>query len=309
MYYLFWGTVNVLGLVFSILLILSYGYYAIADKHAAGIKLRNTYFSHIEANRKVLNQFESQFYNYSLKRAKPQTSAEEKQEKQDAGEEVNQKEPDFNHECARLNLWPLIQEGKLDHPVLYELAAKLIRTFYQPLFPKEKRFEYEFLDHLLSSAKKSNQNEKVFALEKVMLLDPEMQKIYYKMLKGTKRWNLDAAIGFPPLGEYVTAELSQGKICLFHAHPDLLTVIFNPKMAWKLYSEIHKQDGSLLTKELIEKIGSETHTFAIDPKLIDLLQLSGYLDHKDQKMTFAADVGGLHLRKKISLESYPNPKK
>ncbi|MBX7066501.1 MAG: hypothetical protein K1X28_04665 [Parachlamydiales bacterium] len=294
---------NVLGLVFSVLLILSYGYYALLDKHAAGIKLRNAYLSHYEANRKVLNQYESQFYNHALKRAKTQTRSEEMQERQEAGEEINEKEPELNRECARLNLWPLIQEGKEAHPVLYELAAKLILTFYEPLHPEEKRFEYRFLNLLLASAKKSVQDEKKFALEKIVLLDPEMQKIYYKMLRGTKKWDLREKTGYPPFSEYVKAEPSQEKICIFHAHPDLLTVIFNPKMAWKLHTEIHRQDGSPLTRELLERIAGETHIFTIDQKLLDLLQLSGYQNHEDQKKTFIADVGGVSLRKKLSLDN------
>lgn len=289
---------NILGLVFSILLILSYGYYAVLDKHAAGIKLRNTYLSHYEANRKVLNQFESQFYNHSLHPKKNLPVKEKTEEEKFAGEEINEKEPKFNRECARINLWPLIHEGREAHPLLYELAAKLIRTFYGPLNPEEKRFEYRFLNLLLASAKKSEQD--AFSLEKVVLPDPEMQRIYYKMLKGTKKWDLREEIGYPPFTEYVKAEPADEKICIFHAHPDLLTVVFNPKIAWKLHGELHKEGGPVLTRELIERIASETHTFSIDNALFELLELKDYLKHQDQKTTFVADVGGVLLRKKLS---------
>lgn len=289
---------NVLGLVFSLLLILSYGYYAVIDKYAAGIKLRNTYLSHYQANRKVLNQFESQFYNHSLHPMKNLPHKEKTEEEQYAGEEINEKEPKLNRECARINLWPLIHEGREAHPLLYELAAKMIRTFYGPLNPGKKRFEYEFLDHLLASAKKSEQEG--FSLEKVALSDPEMQRVYYKMLKGTKKWDLREEIGYPPFTEYVKAEPSQEKICIFHAHPDLLTVVFNPKIAWKLHGELHKEGGPVLTWELIERVASETHTFSLDSKLQELLDLKDYLNHKDQKKTFVADVGGVLLRKKLS---------
>ncbi|MDE3047541.1 MAG: hypothetical protein KGI83_04245, partial [Verrucomicrobiota bacterium] len=218
-----------------------------------------------------------------------------------AGETINEKEPCLNRECARLNLWPLIQEGRETHPILYETAARLIRTFYDPLNPGKKRFEYHLLNLLLASAKQTVQNEGTCALEKVLLPDPDMQKIYYKMLKGTKKWDLRNSLGYPPLTEYVKVDRSDTKICVFHAHPDLLTVLFNPKLAWKLYDEIHRQDGPVLTQTLVERIASETHTFAIDPELFRYLQLTNYLDHKDHKMTFVADVGEVSLRKKLTI--------
>jgi hypothetical protein len=60
---------NVLGLVFSILLILSYGFYACWDKHTAASRLRNTYVAYQQVNRKILNSFESSVYeNFGYKR-------------------------------------------------------------------------------------------------------------------------------------------------------------------------------------------------------------------------------------------------
>lgn len=295
---------NILGLVFSILLILSYGYYALWDKHVAGIKLRNTYTSHQQANREIVNQYESAFYN-GLRGAKSAPSSEKpgkkKTEKEPKTENETEKTVEFNKECARLNLWPLIQEGREDHLLLYELAAKLIRTFYGPLNTGEKRFEYEFLNVLLVSAKKAVQEKEFFSLEKISLLDPKFQKVYYKMLKGTKKWDLREEVGYPPLLDYVKAEPLEGKICLFHAHPDMITVIFNSKFAKKFYDEIHKKDGSPLTEELIKRLASENRIISLDPDLFKLLQLNGYFGHEEKKTTFVADEGGVLLRKKLSL--------
>lgn len=296
---------NILGLVFSILLILSYGYYACWDKQGTSSKLRNTYTAHEQVSRKILNSFESQVYA-ALGRA-PSTPKKEKASKVETEpeelEEPTEKIPGLNRECARINLWPLIQEGREKNDVLYELAAKLIRTFYGSLEREEKQFEYYFLDVLIDSAKAASQNQDPFSLEKVSLLDPNLQRTYYKMLKGTKHWDLRNGIGYPPLLDYVKAAPSTEKICVFHAHPDLITVLFNEKIARKLYAEIHRKDPSALTKELIEKVSAEMHQFSVDTDLLNLLQL-GHPDHKEHKKVFTAEdtKSDVALRKNIYLE-------
>ncbi len=287
---------NLLGLVFSILLILSYGYYAIWDKHMTGIRLRNTFTSHNQAARNLINQFESEIY-HGIRVPKKESSSIRGTQKSQEEEKVPKENPAFNRACARLNLWQLFQEGRENHPQLYELAAKLIRTFYGSM-NQEKRFEYHLLDALISSAKKTQQ----FSLEKIALDDPDMQKMYYRMLKGTKIWDLLRNVGYPPLLEYVKAEPSQEKICIFHSHPDMLRVLFNPKIAEKLYSEIHKEEGPPLTRELIERLASEAHVIRIDPDFFELLTLTGYLQHEEKKKIFIASEGDVHLRKNFSLQ-------
>ncbi|MGB7979035.1 MAG: hypothetical protein WCF19_07770 [Chlamydiales bacterium] len=297
---------NVLGLVFSILMILSYSFYACWDKHVASSRLRNTYAAHQQASRKILNSYESEVYaklgkkNSSTRKGRPPKEEVEPDDSEIEGQK--EKKPDPNHPCARINLWPLIHEGRAAHPQLYDLAVKLIRTFYGALSSGEKHFESRFLDLLLASAKESLEETESFSLEKIVLIDPDFQRIYYKMLKGTKHWDLRGEIGYPPLLEYVKAEPSTDKICVFHAHPDLITVLFNEKLAWRLYGEIHRKGGPALTSALIERISAESHHISIDFKLIELLEL-GRPNHSGQKQTFVAEEGkgDVSLRKNIAL--------
>ncbi len=295
-------------------MILSYGHYAFLDKQTAAVRLSKTYAANQEANRDILNQYESAFYNKSCKgvkvpkkerdpasakKGKPEKTDEEK----DGEEEEQQKISPFNQECARINLWPLIQEGKESHPVLYELTARLIRAFYSPLFTGEKRFEYRLLDILLSSAKATLQEEGTLSFEKIPLLKSDLQRIYYKMLKGTKRWDLKENRGYPPLLDYIKADPSQDKICLFHGNLDLLVALFDRKMGEKVYAEAHKPKASPLTKELIEHLSSEMHQISIDPDLLLLLQFGKHYP-KNQKQPFVAEdaKSNVYLRKNISIE-------
>lgn len=123
------------------------------------------------------------------------------------------------------------------------------------------------------------------------------------MLKGTKYWSLADKRGYPTLLDYVKIEDQEQKICLFHAHTDLIAAIFNPDIAIRLYEEIHKEDAPLLTKELVERICSEKHLIAVDAELFNLLEL-GNPHHEEFKKTFLAkdDSSGVCLRKQIYLK-------
>jgi hypothetical protein len=296
---------NVLGLVFSILLILSYGFYACWDKQTATSRLRNTYTSYQQVNRKILNSFESQVYKgLGEVRSAPKVEEHEEVYQPEDTPPVSDKEPGINRICSKINIWPLIQEGRENHPALYELSAKLIRTFYGSLQTGEKRFEYHFLDVLIASTKAALQEDRPFSLEKVALTKPDLQRIYYKMLRGTKHWDLIEGLGYPPLQDYLKAEASDDKICISHANPDLLTVLFNSKIAWKLYAEIHQKSAPALTLELIEKVCAEMHQISVDKDLMLLLEL-GYPEHKEHKKAFIADdgKGNVSIRKNLYLDS------
>ncbi len=295
---------NVLGLVFSILLILSYGFYACWDKQTASSRLRNSYTSSQKVNRKILNSFESEVYaGLNEVKSAPKLKEHEEIFEPDEIPVEKSKKPGLNRVCSRINLWPLIQEGRENHPALYELAAKMIRTFYPALNTGEKRFEYHFLDVLIASSKAAMKEDHPFSLEKIALVKPDLQRVYYKMLRGTKHWDLVEGIGYPPLQDYIKAEPAQDKICVCHAHPDMLTVLFNPKIGWKLYAEIHQQPPPALTNQLIEKVCSEMHQISVDAELLKLLEL-GHPDHKEHKKAFIAEdeKGNVSLRKNIYID-------
>ena len=143
---------NFLTFIFSLLLILSFGTFAALEKQSGDRRIRSTFLGHLKANRKILSKCETENYRSFRAIPKPKTS-----EKTNTGKERQRREPKaplLNPECARINLWPLIQEGKNEHPLLYETVARLLRTFYgNALFENQSRFEYRFLDSFLKRAK------------------------------------------------------------------------------------------------------------------------------------------------------------
>jgi hypothetical protein len=287
---------NFLTFVFSILLVLSFGTYAAIEKMAGDRRIRSTYLGHLKANRKILSKCESETYRHFRSVEK---GAEEKTKKQSSPKPTPPTVPRINPECARLNLWPLVQEGRESHPFLYESTAKLLRLFYgSALFENKPRAEYAFLDQFLKKAK-----EHPTSLEKISL--GTFQPLYYKMLKGTKEWNLEANLGYPSFLDAVSLEESPSKVCICHAHPDQLAVFFGPKAAAKLFAELHQKNPPPASKDLIERICSESHAMPPDPSLYLLLELGRPAHSKHSKRTLIEEDSDTHvsLRKNVYLQS------
>ncbi len=273
---------NLLGLVFSLLLILSYGYYACWEKQSGANRLRGTYLGHQKVNRKILNSYESEVYE-RLRHKKGETDPKPHAEKLGLKQETQTpaiSKPPLNADCAKINLWPLIQNGREENPLLYEMAANLLRTFYAgSLYENKPRLEYRLLDEILASSKSALQKKSPFALEKLAFSEKPLQILYYKMLKGTKSHDLSGKSGYPSLLDYIKVEMAEEKICLFHAHPDILAAIFGPKAAPKLFDEMHKEKAPPFTREKIEQICSESHFVSLDPGIFDLLEI-GRTNHR-----------------------------
>lgn len=290
---------NILGLIFSLLMILSFTFFACWEKQLGAHRLERTYVSHQEVARKILNRHERELYKNLRNKPNPNEPAPVASTDKKA---TFPKNPQLNQECSRLNLLPLIEEGPEAHPLLYEVAAKLFATFYKPLFEKKARAEYAFLNQFLSLAKTAAAKEPSFALEKIRF-SPALQPIYYKMLKGTKEWNLKEGVGYPSLLDYVKVDTGEEKLCLSHAHPDLLTVLFGPNAGPKLYEEIHQKNHPSITRELIEQICSEAHVLSLDPDLFAFFQF-GKPNHKSTQLTFIEKDEATHVALKKTIRLY-----
>ena len=85
-----------------------------------------------------------------------------------------------------------------------------------------------------------------FALEKIEFQDASLQPLYYKMLKGTKNGD-----PYPSLLDYIKVEPVPAKICISHAHPQLLSVLFSSKAGNELYKMLHTPKTPMPSRETI----------------------------------------------------------
>ena len=288
---------NFITFVFSLLLIFSLGTFVTLEKRAGDRRLRTTYLGHVAANRKILSKWESEVYHSF--RGEP-TPAKTSSANAPKTEPKPLKIRPVNPECARLNLWPLIQEGREEHPILYATALKLLDTFYgHNILATKPQEKTAFLNDFLKKAKAAIQKNQ-FSLEK-LCLTPSLQIPYYKMLKGAKQWDVEQKIGYPSLLDVIKVEETPSKICLCHAHPGQISALFSIKAGLRLYQAIHKDKSTPITKELIEKICAESHMMMLDPDLLNLLDIGRFSHAKRGRTTLvvADKETQISLRKNI----------
>lgn len=176
-----------------------------------------------------------------------------------------------NPECARLNLYPLLQDkNNAKNSLLYETAAQALKTWYgEMLFDNKPGAEYRFLDAFLKTVARSPR----MALEKLEFDIPAMQHAYYRMLKGQKPDLL------PSLLDLIQLSPTPQAICIHHAHPQMLAALFSPKISSLLYQQIHQDEEAPITQEMIQRICLQEHHLVND-RIFDLVSL-GRAKHKE----------------------------
>jgi hypothetical protein len=100
---------------------------------------------------------------------------------------------------SKLNLWPLFtSQGSVEYQILYKSAIRLLRILYQDADfyknAKDPELAKKIVDEMIE--KKGEDLSQLFSD------NPELSKIYYKMVKGSNT-------GYPALGEYFKIEKTQ----------------------------------------------------------------------------------------------------
>ena len=290
---------NILALVFSILMILSFGFYTAMEKDHLLRRIDKTFLGQSHAARKLLYKYENESFNaISLTKKVKKDTTTEKPKQKSAAKKPPKKAPEINPECARLNLWPLVEEGREEHQLLYEQLASLLRLFYKEHlfthFSDKTGLEHYFLSTWIKSIKALD-SEQPPVLEKIALTDPSLQMLYYKMLKGAKG-------RYPSLLDLVKiSPITKEKICLHHANLDLLTLFFGDA-AQAVYNELHG-DHIIVTEEMIEEACRKGRYTTLDKELFTLLELSRSSHKKSLEKTLVGEDASTHisLRKKVYL--------
>ena len=145
-------------------------------------------------------------------------------------------------DTSKLNLSALIETttNPQAHP-LYEVAARLLYVLYHDvLFSKEKHsesLEYQMLDAMLRTASAKKQITKLADLFPDI---PDLQPLFYKMLKGTNRYDMQLGTGIPPLEDFIC--LPKGNAIHFsYSSPALLEALFGKAVALKILKEEEKR--------------------------------------------------------------------
>jgi hypothetical protein len=173
-------------------------------------------------------------------------------------------------DTAKLNIQPLL-ELKTDpkNDPLYEIAAELLRVLYGKMLFKKEGVEYDLLNALL---KAYHNHPEATALSDLFPESSILKRLFYKMLKGTNRY--DAQLGIPPLTDFMY--LSKGPSIHFaHASHPLLEALFGSELAFKILSE-EKNKNSLTQNELMSLLAHYPRTTTL------IQQLGQQIDFSDK---------------------------
>lgn len=208
---------------------------------------------------------------------------------------------------------PRVEQGKFNLALLlvtpnpkespfYPVALEFLHVLYGhlPKFPYDALLA-EMATTLL--ALKQNPNKQEITLYSLFPKDKNLQKTYYQILKGTSVYT-PGKEGVPPLGEYVTCNLSQRKPSVnivFASHP-LLQALFPKKIAEDILEIEAKKRAedpkfAALKKQDFQKI------FLRSPKIAPLEPYFDFSARIPAKETVNRQhpKNGLSMRKKIPI--------
>lgn len=280
---------NFLTLIFSFLLLLGFGTHLILEKQLTQNQLKSSYLGHVRAHRDILRQHEKQLYRQIDLPITPVPEKVGSEKKPKA-----KKSPLFNPLCARINILPLIREGKEKHPFLYELMLHILRTCYSPLFAHNTSFnESTFLNLFLKECGQFP----VVQFEKLFAQNEPLRAFYYRMLKGSKQSQEE----FPPLTDLIRADIKNSSICLVHAHVTMLKILFGEKIGFRLEEELKKESPTPLSREMIEHLYSELHKPLPKEELFAILAYRAVKQDRN-KSSYMAHEDSVLLKKTICSE-------
>jgi hypothetical protein len=194
-----------------------------------------------------------------------------------------------NRLCARLNLFPLVADGKEAHPLLYRLFRQFLVTEYQTLAEGNGPL-YRLADELLASLQHAYRTHSAIPpLEKVSL--PSMQPLYYRLLRG---YGEEIA----PLKAHLRVEKeAPATICLCHASQKTLALLFPPGAIAPLFTALHTSTTPL-SKEQVQTIVLHSSGRLLDPDLLSLIDPS----HPRHPHPSITEITGVDKTTDISIE-------
>ncbi len=271
---------NFLPYVAALLIILAITSQPLVQMVFSDQKIHSSYQGHMNASRIASSLAAKNSYKQIPKEAsllktpaKPLTPSQKPKTVKPLHKE---KEKIIKPQKQMVNIAPLLQEGKEARPTLYSFMTHLILHLYEKelLFAGKnaEKTAKALVDGLIESSQKQKE---VLHFEKLELKQRDLQRLFYKMLKGTKplsnahaKQDLPPAKetpGVPSLYEYIYCSLSpkEDHISIVFANPAILTALFNAQTAEKIL-QTQEKTKSLISKATLEKIFHQTHFSATD---------------------------------------------
>ena len=145
------------------------------------------------------------------------------------------------------------------------------------------------LDNILIAFENQQDKNQELNFETLIFKEDSLQKIFYKMLKGTKFYDYDKNIGIASFLDFVKIENNSLDVLIKDASKEFLVTLFNKEIFQEI-NILQKEKGCPnLTYENVLNICSNHH-FNVDKKLLHLFTFSNFSSrHSNEKVLVGYD--------------------
>ena len=194
---------NILFFVMSFLLIFSFCSLSLLKDQGAFTEEKHQFCQHLKGRQKLFNQWSR--YQYSLKKKK--TPAVLSKETGSSSRILRK----THSKLSKWNLAPLFLEGSEQKAIIKKTALLL-----QELYGHTEFWQEGLAEALIEAfmAKKGDCN----VLSDICDLfpeNPDLQKSFYKMLKGSSLYDLEKKKGYPPLTQFFLLDVEAPEVLYF----------------------------------------------------------------------------------------------
>lgn len=273
---------NILPLVFTFLIILSCIAFTFL-REVKSIFLVETSLEGFNRTERVVN---NTIVKKAYRKIKGETTSKNNSQNKNngTGAYVSQRSAFPPREESKFNLGVLIQhQGEPTLHPLYEPLAEFLRQLYKTrLFdrqPHPEKIEYRLIGVLL---KKAHDHSAAKTLVELCPDDPDLAKLFYKMLKGTNQYSRDQ--GIPPLGDFICIAQDKTAASLSFASPRLLEALFSPKIAGLILEEEQKKWEELGKHDYFSKEDLQALIMKNPQQAASYSSLEPYLNFSKQSM-------------------------
>ena len=259
---------NILPLVLSFLLVLSFSSFSLLKERMATQYETKSFLGHMATIREARNASEEDLFRgwnraITSENKEPAASATLLRKSKRSSEEITRYDAvrKLRRSCSysQLNLAPLKESTE---EKLQKIATELLDTlyghavFYQEAQEKTPKLSSELLSFILKTTK----DDFTSLLEE----SSPYHKTLYKMLKGTNAYDTKEKKGYPPLEDFFTMDQEEKSLFRFHfASRPLLEVIFDKEITEQIFAKEKEkwlEHTPYLTEEELNTLILQTHT-------------------------------------------------
>jgi hypothetical protein len=274
---------NILTFVLALMMMFAITTSTMLKKNIFSKHLATSFKGYMQSSRKLLNDGEYLLHN----RIEEKESTKKTKHPIKAKNKVNPRK--IKPHYGKINIYKLIVDKKENQKELYKMLQLLVKELYNDKSFYEKGFEKALVENIISALKNQKKQGNELQLETLILKDANLQKIYYKILKGTKYYDYEQNMGLASLLDFIKINLNDKKIPIKHASFELLVSLFDKQIASDIKQMQTSRNFENLNAEYILGICKNSNIKNVHEETLKLFDFSKNYNKDKEKILFGCD--------------------